>query len=176
MNLSSFLIGFVSLLAHVIFVPVLIRLLPKAGSIALHIFSGISIHLVTVLIFVIGSNGTPYWPLAAIYWLGFMVYWYVFGSFYTSMTLKTLRMLHSSPLKSLQINEIYKTCFENTFVERSKSLISMGLAKEQERTVFITENGKKTANAIRILNKIFGIDASGLYLIDEEKNNKPGGG
>lgn len=168
MNLLSFLIGFASLLAHVIFVPILIRLMPKMGPITIHIFSGVCVHLLTILICMIGFIDVQYWPFTATYWLGFMVYWYIFGSFYTSMTLKTLRKLNANPSKSLKRNVIFETCFENTFLERVISLDSLGLAKIKESTMIITEKGKKIAQTIRLLNKIFGIESSGLYLVGKE--------
>ena len=142
--------------------------MPKTGAIALHIFSGISIHLTTILIYVYRFEGMPYWPIASVYWLGFMVYWYVFGSFYTSMTLITLRALDSSPNKSLHLNKIFITCFENTFVERIESLNSLGLANINDGEICITDKGKNVSWALGILIKIFGIDSNGLYLVDEE--------
>lgn len=168
MNLLSFLIGFLSLIVHVIFVPLLIRLLRKSGAITIHILSGVSVHLITVMIFVVGFNGVPYWPLSAIYWLGFMVYWYVFGSFYTSMTLKTLRMLNSNSTKSCKLDEIFKTCFEYTFVERVQSLGSLGLAIIINNEIHISDKGKKISRFIQLFNIIFGIDSNGLYLIEKE--------
>jgi hypothetical protein len=120
----------------------------------------------------IGFNNVQYWPLTATYWLGFMVYWYVFGSFYTSMTLKTLRKLNANPSKSINREEIFQTCYENTFLERVESLDSLGLAIIHEKSMVITGKGKRIAQIIRILHRIFGIDSNGLYLVMTENAEK----
>ncbi len=86
------------------------------------------------------------------------------------MTLKTLRKLNANPSKSLERYVIFETCFENTFLERVKSLDSLGLAIMHEGAMVITDKGRRIGHTIRLLNRIFGIDSNGLYLVEKESD------
>lgn len=169
MILTSYVFGLIAFVIYATLVPVLLRLPLKIGPIVTNVLSAVTVHIVATITSIFLVNGMPYWQGAALYWFGFMAYMYFFGAFYKSVSLMILRDLSSRPDHSASLAEIYESCVKSDFVRRVHILVESGQVERQHDGFIITPAGRKTANRIRAVQRLFGIEFSGLYLVPQDR-------
>ena len=100
-----------------------------------------------------------------------MLYIYVFSSLYKSISLKIIHFLSHQPEYSAHLDEIFEKCIKASFTERVDILVDSSMAERRNDRFVITGAGIKTANRIRWMQRLFGIERSGLYFVSRDNGS-----
>ncbi|MBE9116872.1 hypothetical protein IQ249_13275 [Lusitaniella coriacea LEGE 07157] len=162
-EILSFLIGAATFFLYALTVLILLRLPLSLPPIIVHFSLALVIHIITVLTCFIVFETLPYWHGAALYWFCFNLYLFAYSAVYKSISLNILLSLARRPSQSATIEEISAIYVQPSFQERIEILQNAGYVLSKNSTFELTQKGKHLARRIAVVQRLFGIEQSGLY-------------
>lgn len=159
----SFLIAVCAMVVYVPVRLVAIRACPHVAPVPLYVVVAAVIHLISSIAAALTIQGFSYWHAASAYWFLFMADLFVFGAIYKSLSLSMLRRLWATPRHTLPFSELTEQVALKSFTDRAHLLVAMELATCAEDGFRPTEQGRKIARRIEMVQRLFKISRSGLY-------------
>ena len=165
--MSSFFVG---LLAVVLFVVISApmqllaqRLSPSTPPVVILALAAVIAHLTTTLVAAIMLPAFEYWAATSMFCFGTIVYVQGFGAVLKSISLRILLDLTRRPGGKIDLEEISMQQIPHIFAERCDILIEMDMVSREQDQFVPTVAGRKLAERIARLRRLFGIGDSGLY-------------
>lgn len=162
-SLVALLVGAGCTGAHVLLTLLLLRLPGRLSPVGRHAASALLTHVVGVVGagFLLGP--LPYWPAAAASGFGAVVWLFAFSAVYKSVSLKVLTQLARTPGGDLPFNVLTTDYVQAEFVARTEVLTAMGWVQPTPGGFTLTPAGKAAARRLRAIQRVCGIERSGLY-------------
>jgi hypothetical protein len=168
-SLTALLIGAVCVAAHAVLTLVLLRLPGRLSPVARHAASAAVTHLAGVAAAAVWFGPVPYWPIAAVGGFGAVAWLFAFSAVYKSVSLRILSQLARVEGNELSLEAVTTDYVLPEFEARVDVLRNMGCAEPAGSGFGLTEKGVATAARIRFVQKLCGIERSGLYGEAESK-------
>ena len=157
------LFGAVALGLHMIVVPAAVRLAEKVAPVKVHAFSLAFVQV----IFLLAARNAPWavnvWNGTAIIGFGGVAFLFLFSAVYKSVSIRMLASLAGSESGQVSYPALTASLVRPQFASRVSVLLDMGYVAEREGRYCITHSGRLFAKRWRCVQKLFGIDRSGLY-------------
>ena len=160
---NSLLAILFALTGHFASVIAVLHLRSGHSPILFHLTSAVVWHALQIVMLISWNAGAYYWQSAAIFAFGVMIYVFIFSAAYKSISLRAVILLAESKDASVTVTEIMEKLVVRSFHERIDVLRNAGLVTKGQMGFSITDRGRRTANRIVALRKLFGARSNGLY-------------
>ncbi|MFO0802179.1 MAG: hypothetical protein U0791_03505 [Gemmataceae bacterium] len=161
-SLTALLIGAACAVAHMAMTLVLLRLPGRTSPVMRHAASAAVTHLAGVIA-AMWFGPVPYWPIAAVGGFGAVAWLFVFSAVYKSVSLRILSQLARVEGNELPLETVTTDYVMPEFAARVDVLRNMGCAEPVGAGDALTAKGAATAKRILAVQKLCGIERSGLY-------------
>lgn len=161
--LTALLVGASCFAAHVLVTLLLLRVPGRMSPVARHAASAAVTHVAGVVAAGLALGPLPYWPIAAASGFGAVAWLFAFSAVYKSVSLRLLAQL-ASTTDGLSFETVTDEYVRPEFVARTEVLETMGLADGDDAAGFaLTAAGQAAARRIAVVQRVCGIEKSGLY-------------
>ena len=161
--MTGLFVGLVCFALHVAVSLVWLRLPGGLSPVARHAISALGTHVVGVVTAGWLGVAFAYWPAAAVSGFCAVCWLFAFSAVYKSVSLRILAELDRSPDASLPLETITDEYVRPEFESSRRGAGRMGCAEDVEDGYAITSKGNRIARRIALVQRAFGISASGLY-------------
>lgn len=161
--LLSLLVGCGCATAHVALTLVLLRLPGRVSPVARHAASAAVTHAAGVVLAAVVLGPLPYWPAAAAAGFGAVCGLFAFSAVYKSVSLRILSRLAAAEGNRLPFDVVTADYVLPEFTARIGVLQAMGCAAADGDGFALTPKGRATADRITAVQRLCGIERSGLY-------------
>lgn len=161
MIFESFILSLVLIIFHVIIVSILLRLFPKLFPIAIHAFSALC-QLIILLWLIVMDFNFNYWFVFCILSFGISTYLFLFGAVYKSLSLRFLLAIKAEG-GAVSLMQLEQKITIPSFTQRVTLLCEMGCITQNQKGMYISTKGKRMANKINTLKKLFHVETIGMY-------------
>jgi hypothetical protein len=161
--LISLLVGCGCVAAHVALTLVLLRLPGRVSPVVRHAASAAATHVTGVALAAVVIGPLPYWPAAAAAGFGAVCWLFAFSAVYKSVSLRILSRIKAAPGNRLPFGTVTTDYVLPEFAARIGVLQTMGCAALAGDGFTLTPKGRATADRITAVQRLCGIERSGLY-------------
>lgn len=175
MAVASYLLGLLGFFAFVTIFLLLLHLSLKTGWFALQILTGLIVHILTSITGSMLLESYSYWYQASLYAFLWFSFFFVTSIYSASLSVGIISYLYKQPDQRASLDQVYQDCVVRVFKERIEFLILTKQIQSTQLGYISTDTGKRTAQRLRLINKILGMESRGFYSADithfESKNN-----
>lgn len=168
---ESYLVGFIGFLAFVILFLVLLQLPTKIGWFVQQILTGLIVHILTTIFGFMIVNDFSYWYQASLYAFLWFCFFFVSSIYSASVSVGIISYLYDQPQYTAPLDDVYQKCVVQVFEERVEFLIAMNQVQETDQGFISTVSGRNTANRLRLISKILGMESQGFYSSNSTLSN-----
>ena len=161
--MTGFLVGICCFAAHVAFTLVWLRCPGPFSPVARHGISAIGTHVLGITVAALWIGPFAYWHAASLAAFGAVCWLFAFSAVYKSVSLRVLTQLECTPGHALPFDTIAVEYVWPEFAARNALLVAMGCAKQVQGEFTVTEKGKQTTHRIEAIQRVCGIEQSGMY-------------
>ncbi len=162
-SLIALMAGAACFAAHAMLSLILLRVPGRASPAARHAASAGFTHLIGTIIAAMAFEPLPYWPIAAASGFGAIVWLFAYSAVYKSVSLRILTQLAHTKGNSLSLDEVSSQFVRPEFTARIGVLLAMGCIHCDGNSYRLTRKGQLIARRIRLVQRLCGIERSGLY-------------
>ena len=162
-SVIALLVGAVSFGGHILLTLILLRLPGRVSPVARHAGSAAATHIAGVVVGGCVVAAFPYWPLAAVTGFGAVVWLFAFSAVYKSVSLRILSQLARTPGNAIPFPVVTASYVVPEFEARVIVLEQMGCAAVVGTEHRLTLKGAAMARRIKVVQRLCGIERSGLY-------------
>ena len=170
----ALLVGAAAFSGHVFLTLILLRLPGRLSPVVRHAGSAATTHVAGAILGGLVVEPFPYWPFAAVTGFGAVVWLFAFSAVYKSVSLRILSQLARTPGNAIPLPEVTSRYVVPEFEARVAVLEQMGCAEVVEKGHGLTPKGAATARRIRAVQRLCGIERSGLYGDQSRPTSGPG--
>ena len=162
-SLTALLVGAACAMTHTALTLVLLRLPGRVSPVGRHALSAVATHAAGITAGGLFLGPLPYWPVAAVSGFAAVVWLFAFSAVYKSVSLRILAQLAREPGGALPLDTVTADYVLPEFEARVSVLVAMGCAVASGTGYALTAKGAATARRVRAVQRLYGIDRSGLY-------------
>ena len=162
-SLIALLVGAACFAVHAVLTLVLLRLPGRLSPVARHGFSFAMTNALGVIAVAVWFGPAPYWPIAASSGCGAAIWLFAFSAVYKSVSLRILSQLAQIETHSLSFEVVTAKYVHPEFEARVALLQALMCADLTTEGYLLSTHGARMATRIRTVQRLFGIDRSGLY-------------
>jgi len=160
---ESYFIGFVGFVTFIIIFWILLQVPIKTGWFIKELSSGFVVHVLTSIAGFALVENFSYWYQAALYAFLWFCFFFVSSIYSASVSIGIISYLYKQPEYKATLDDVYKNCVVHVFEERVEFLVATKQVQETDKGYISTAIGRNTANQLRLINKILGMESQGFY-------------
>jgi hypothetical protein len=159
----SLLVGLACFALHAAVTLAWLRLPGRLSPVTRHAISALVTHATGLALAAYLVGPVAYWPAAAVNVFAVVCWLFLFSAVYKSVSLRILTKLASTAEHTLPLNTITEEYVRPEFEARIEVLLKLGCAEVAEDEYTTTHKGDETARRVVTVQRICGIERSGMY-------------
>lgn len=161
----SLAVGAGALVLALIVIPLTCRAFPRFPPVLVHGFAAVAAEVAALAVGSLAADEFPVWPATAVIGFGAVANLFVFSAIYKSVSLRMLVFLSAQPGQLVKTETLVERVGRAAVAGRVALLRESGLVERlPDGRYRITERGQRLARQLSLVQRLFGIHRSGLYL------------
>jgi hypothetical protein len=165
----SLLVGLLSFMALVIFVPVVVRMGQRRNAIGIIMATAVAVHVAGTIAGAFFLAELDYWQNASLYWFATVILIYAYGTCYRSLSVLMLLAVSRTASRTMEVESLYHVHFRRFLQDRIDALLEGGRAEFRAGRFVITQAGRSGVALILRARRVFALNGSRLYF---DKTNR----
>lgn len=163
---ESYFIGFLGFVIFLVILLVFLHRSRKTGWFLLEIWIGLIVHILCSIAGFLLVDEFSYWYQASLYAFLWFCFFFVSSTYSTSVSAGIISYLYKQPNHTASVSDVYQNCVIQVFKERVEFLIATKQVQKTNQGYMITPTGKRVADRLQSIKKIFGMESQGFYSAD----------